>query len=98
IAATVAVGALCATGVGCLIVAGAVGGAMSSGAGSMVDVARGDEDFSLSGLAGTMIEGGLDGALSAGVSKFTGGAKALGLRKLGRPGKHVGGGSSAAPP
>ncbi|MFI5916006.1 LamG-like jellyroll fold domain-containing protein [Dactylosporangium sp. NPDC051541] len=74
IAATVAVGALCATGVGCLIVAGAVAGAMQAGAGYMVDVARGDAEFSWSGLADTMIEGGLDGALSAGVSKFTGGA------------------------
>ncbi|MGI5238567.1 LamG-like jellyroll fold domain-containing protein [Dactylosporangium sp. CA-139066] len=74
LAATVAVGALCATGVGCLIVAGAIAGAMQAGAGYMVDVARGDAEFSWSGLADTMIEGGLDGALSAGVSKFTGGA------------------------
>ncbi|WP_433076607.1 LamG-like jellyroll fold domain-containing protein [Dactylosporangium sp. CA-052675] len=74
ILATVAVGALCATGVGCLIVAGAVAGAMQAGAGYMVDVVRGDAEFSWSGLADTMIEGGLDGALSAGVSKFTGGA------------------------
>lgn len=73
LAAAVAVGALCATGVGCLIVAGAVAGAMASGAGYMVDVGRGDEKFSWSGLAGTMIEGGLDGALSAGISRFTGG-------------------------
>ncbi|MET8907613.1 LamG-like jellyroll fold domain-containing protein [Micromonospora sp. NPDC004551] len=77
LAATVAVGALCATGVGCLILAGAVAGAMSSGAGYMIDVARGDEKFSWSGLAGTMIEGGLDGGLSAGMSKFTGGANKL---------------------
>jgi len=74
ILATVAVGALCATGVGCLILAGAVAGAMQAGAGYMVDVARGDAEFSWHGLADTMIEGGLDGALSAGVSKFTGGA------------------------
>ncbi|MBB5112143.1 RHS repeat-associated protein [Micromonospora echinospora] len=86
IAATVAVGALCATGVGCLILAGAVAGAMSSGAGYMVDVSRGDEEFSWSGLAGTMIEGGLDGALSAGISKFTGGAS-----------KMLAGGASRAP-
>ncbi|WP_345509684.1 polymorphic toxin-type HINT domain-containing protein [Phytohabitans houttuyneae] len=39
----------------------------------MVDVGRGDQEFSWSGLAGTMIEGGLDGALSAGMSRFTGG-------------------------
>ncbi|WP_377343917.1 LamG-like jellyroll fold domain-containing protein [Plantactinospora siamensis] len=77
LAATVAVGALCATGIGCLILAGAVAGAMSAGAGYMVDVARGDEKFSLSTLASTMIEGGLDGALSAGTSKFTGGATKL---------------------
>ncbi|WP_432841102.1 LamG-like jellyroll fold domain-containing protein [Dactylosporangium sp. CA-092794] len=74
ILATVAVGALCATGVGCLILAGAIAGAMQAGAGYMVDVARGDAEFSWSGLADTMIEGGLDGALSAGVGKFTGGA------------------------
>lgn len=77
LAAAVAVGALCATGVGCLLVAGAVAGAMSAGAGFMVDVARGDQKFSWSGLAGSMIEGGLDGALSAGLSKFTGGATRL---------------------
>ncbi|MEE6262424.1 LamG-like jellyroll fold domain-containing protein [Plantactinospora sonchi] len=74
IAATVAVGALCATGIGCLIVAGAVAGAMAAGAGYMVDVGQGDEQFSWSGLAGTMIEGGLDGAFSAGLSKLAGGA------------------------
>jgi hypothetical protein len=105
--ATIAVGALCATGVGCLILAGAVAGAMSSGAGYMVDVARGDEDFSLSGLAGTMIEGGLDGALSAGISKFTGGANRLargaagkalggsGAAKLAGAGKRAGGGRAS---
>jgi large repetitive protein len=83
LAATVAVGALCATGVGCLILAGAVAGAMSAGAGYMVDVARGDQQFSVSGLVGTMVEGGLDGALSAGVSKFTGGiGNKLGTPKL----------------
>ncbi|WP_410809440.1 LamG-like jellyroll fold domain-containing protein [Micromonospora sp. 067-2] len=77
IAATLAVGALCATGVGCLILAGAAAGAMSAGAGYMVDVSRGDEDFSWNGLASTMIEGGLDGGLSAGLSRLTGGATKL---------------------
>ncbi|MET7951227.1 LamG-like jellyroll fold domain-containing protein [Micromonospora sp. NPDC005324] len=77
IAATVAVAALCATGVGCLILAGAAAGAMSAGAGYMVDVARGDEKFSLGNLASTMLEGGLDGGLSAGVSRLTGGATKL---------------------
>jgi ElaB/YqjD/DUF883 family membrane-anchored ribosome-binding protein len=91
--ATVAVGALCATGVGCLILAGAVAGAMSSGAGYLVDVARGDEDFSLTGLAGTMLEGGLDGALSAGISRFTGGASKLALHGAG---KALGGSGVAA--
>ncbi|MFC4999328.1 hypothetical protein ACFPIJ_15945 [Dactylosporangium cerinum] len=37
----------------------------------MVDVGRGDAEFSWNGLADTMIRGGLDGALSAGVDKFT---------------------------
>ncbi|MEQ4305131.1 LamG-like jellyroll fold domain-containing protein [Plantactinospora sp. B6F1] len=78
VAATVAVGALCATGVGCLIVAGAVAGAMAAGAGYMVDVGQGDEDFTWSGLAGTMIEGGLDGAWSAGLSRITGGLAGAG--------------------
>ncbi|BCL12610.1 LamG-like jellyroll fold domain-containing protein [Micromonospora sagamiensis] len=78
LAAAVAVGALCATGVGCLILAGAVAGAMSAGAGYMVDVSRGDEEFSWSGLAGTMVEGGLDGALSGGLSRFGGGSRLLG--------------------
>ncbi|MFJ5543624.1 LamG-like jellyroll fold domain-containing protein [Micromonospora chalcea] len=78
--ATVAVGALCATGVGCLILAGVAAGALSAGSGYMVDVSRGDSEFSWSGLAGTMIEGGLDGGLSAGLSRFTGG---LGTKALG---------------
>jgi ElaB/YqjD/DUF883 family membrane-anchored ribosome-binding protein len=91
IAAAVAVGALCATGIGCLLVAGAVAGAMSAGAGYMVDVSRGDQDFSWSGLAGTMIEGGLDGALSAGVSRFTGGA----TRALGGAAKATGGAAAS---
>ncbi|TWJ27833.1 intein [Micromonospora sagamiensis] len=71
--ATVAVGALCATGVGCLILAGAVAGALSAGTGYMVDVAQGEEKFSWSNLAGTMIEGGLDGALSGGLGRLGGG-------------------------
>ncbi|WP_327007722.1 polymorphic toxin-type HINT domain-containing protein [Dactylosporangium sp. NBC_01737] len=87
IVAAVAVGALCATGVGCLILAGAVAGALSSGAGYMIDVGRGDAEFSWSGLADTMIQGGLDGALSAGVDKFTGGAS-----------KYAGKGARAAMP
>ena len=87
IVAAVAVGALCATGVGCLILAGAVAGAMSAGAGYMIDVKRGDAEFSWSGLADTMIQGGLDGALSAGVDKFTGGAS-----------KYAGKGARAAMP
>ncbi|WP_405096834.1 polymorphic toxin-type HINT domain-containing protein [Micromonospora sp. NBC_01412] len=61
---------------GCLILAGAAAGAMASGAGFMVDVSRGDQEFSWSGLAGTMIEGGLDGALSAGLSRLGGGLRA----------------------
>lgn len=68
-AAAAAVAAICATGVGCLILAGAVAGAAAAGAGYMTDVARGDQKFSWSGLASTMIEGGLDGALSAGTSR-----------------------------
>ncbi|MEO3778473.1 polymorphic toxin-type HINT domain-containing protein [Micromonospora sp. B11E3] len=42
----------------------------------MVDVSRGDQEFPWSGLAGTMIEGGLDGALSAGLSRLGGGLRA----------------------
>ncbi len=83
VAAAAAVGALCATGVGCLIVAGAVAGAMSAGAGYMVDVAQGEEELSWSGLAGTMIEGGLDGGLTAGISKMTGGLTKLGGKAAG---------------
>lgn len=73
VAAAAAVGAMCATGVGCLIVAGAVAGAMSAGAGYVMDAARGDTTFSWSGLASTMLEGGLDGGLSAGLNRFTAG-------------------------
>ncbi|MEV0133053.1 LamG-like jellyroll fold domain-containing protein [Dactylosporangium sp. NPDC050688] len=103
IVAAVAVGALCATGVGCLILAGAVAGAMSAGAGYMVDVKRGDAEFSWSGLADTMIQGGLDGALSAGVGKFTGGAtKYMGKAASGMMGgaapRLLGGGSRAGLP
>ena len=103
IVAAVAVGALCATGVGCLILAGAVAGAMSAGAGYMVDVKRGDAEFSWSGLADTMIQGGLDGALSAGVGKFTGGAtKYMGKAASGMMGgaapRLLGGGSRAGMP
>ncbi|MEV0726977.1 LamG-like jellyroll fold domain-containing protein [Micromonospora purpureochromogenes] len=93
IAATVAVGALCATGVGCLLVAGAVAGAMSAGAGYMVDVAQGDEDFSWSGLADTMITGGLDGALSAGLGRLGSG---IGGKTLGASGSRMPGGTNRA--
>ncbi|WP_405110604.1 polymorphic toxin-type HINT domain-containing protein [Micromonospora sp. NBC_01405] len=100
-------GALCATGVGCLLLAGAAAGALAAGTGFMVDVSRGDEDFSWSGLAGSMIEGGLDGALSAGLGRFGGaiGTKALGgaasrmpslgSRMPGGSAVKAGGGSSA---
>ncbi|MFK3979481.1 polymorphic toxin-type HINT domain-containing protein [Micromonospora sp. NPDC050397] len=93
IAATVAVGALCATGIGCLILAGAAAGAMAAGGGYMVDVAQGEQKFSLGGLASTMIEGGLDGALSAGLSRLTG---PLGSR-LGGGGRSPGVGKSSGP-
>ncbi|MDQ7905799.1 polymorphic toxin-type HINT domain-containing protein [Phytohabitans sp. ZYX-F-186] len=72
---------------------------MASGAGYMVDVGRGDQEFSWSGLAGTMIEGGLDGALSAGMSRFTGGLTRGLTSRLPTPGlqaKPSGGGRSPA--
>ncbi|MFF5234696.1 LamG-like jellyroll fold domain-containing protein [Dactylosporangium sp. NPDC000521] len=109
IAAAVAVGALCATGVGCLILAGAVAGAMAAGAGYMIDVGRGDAEFSWGGLADTMIQGGLDGGFSAGMDKLTGGAGRWaggrgggggrgGLPSASRPGGGGGGLPSASRP
>jgi RHS repeat-associated protein len=45
IACTVAVAAVCSTGVGCLILAGAVAGAAAAGAEYGVDVAQGEREF-----------------------------------------------------
>jgi large repetitive protein len=97
LAAAVAVGALCATGVGCLILAGAVAGGMASSAGYMVDVARGDAEFSIGGLAGSFTEGALDGALSGGLSRFTGGLGGKLLGGLGNKVPGVGGKTPGAP-
>jgi RHS repeat-associated protein len=68
----IAVGALCSTGVGCLVVAGVAAGAAGAAAGYGVDVAEGKTDFSWGGL-GTRVgigaaAGALGGVLGKGVS------------------------------
>jgi RHS repeat-associated protein len=66
----IAIGAVCATGVGCVILAGAVAGAAGAAAGYGVDVAEGKQDFSLAGLATNVGIGAAAGALGAGVGKL----------------------------
>jgi RHS repeat-associated protein len=72
---TVAVAGVCATGVGCLILAGAAAGAAAAGASYGVDVAQGEKEFSAGDLATEMAVGGIAGA--------AGGALGAGGRKIG---------------
>jgi RHS repeat-associated protein len=68
----IAVGALCSTGVGCLVVAGVAAGAAGAAAGYGVDVAEGKTDFSWSGLGIRVgigaAAGAVGGVLGKGVS------------------------------
>ncbi|MEU1267409.1 RHS repeat-associated core domain-containing protein [Streptomyces sp. NPDC005799] len=94
----IAVGALCSTGVGCLIVAGAVAGAAGAAAGYGVDVAEGKTDFSIGGLATRVGVGAAAGALGGVVGK---GISALAPKVAGAVaktavGKAVASGSSKA--
>ncbi|MFI9584320.1 RHS repeat-associated core domain-containing protein [Streptomyces sp. NPDC052236] len=65
----IAVGALCSTGVGCLIVAGVAAGAAGAAAGYGVDVAEGKTDFSLGGLATRVGVGAAAGVLGGAIGK-----------------------------
>jgi RHS repeat-associated protein len=67
VAVAVAVGAVCSTGVGCVILAGAVAGAAAAGTGYGVDVAQGDREFSARDLATEMVIGGAVGAATGGL-------------------------------
>ncbi|MDX6237525.1 MAG: hypothetical protein QOG10_2340, partial [Kribbellaceae bacterium] len=73
----IAIGAVCATGVGCLIMAGVAAGAAGAAAGYGVDVAEGKKDFSWGGLAGNVAVGAAIGGLTAGAGAALGaGARA----------------------
>jgi RHS repeat-associated protein len=65
----IAVGALCSTGVGCLVVAGVAAGAAGAAAGYGVDVAEGKTDFSLGGLATRVGIGAAAGVLGGAIGK-----------------------------
>jgi RHS repeat-associated protein len=70
----IAVGAVCATGVGCLILAGAAAGAAGAAAGYGTDVVEGKQEFSWGGLASNMAFGAATGALTAGALAGAGAA------------------------
>ncbi|MFG3702322.1 polymorphic toxin-type HINT domain-containing protein [Micromonospora sp. NPDC047620] len=76
IAVTAAVASVCATGVGCVILAGAAAGAAAAGSAYGVDVAQGEREFSPKDLATEMVVGGAVGAATAGLD--------VGVDKLGR--------------
>ncbi|WP_079072264.1 RHS repeat-associated core domain-containing protein [Streptomyces canus] len=65
----IAVGALCSTGVGCLVVAGVAAGAAGAAAGYGVDVAEGKTDFSWGGLGTRVGIGAAAGVLGGVVGK-----------------------------
>lgn len=81
----IAVGAVCATGVGCLIVAGVAAGAAGAAAGYGVDAAEGKTDFSWGGLAGRVGLGAVSGLAGAGIGKAIGaGVRAAGGSAAGK--------------
>jgi hypothetical protein len=84
IACTVAVAAVCSTGVGCLILAGAVAGAAAAGAEYGVDVAQGEREFSGWDLGKEMAIGGAVGAVGAGAG-IVGGKVLAGAPRSARP-------------
>ncbi|MFE1957832.1 RHS repeat-associated core domain-containing protein [Streptomyces sp. NPDC059479] len=65
----IAVGALCSTGVGCLVVAGVAAGAAGAATGYGVDVAEGKTDFSWGGLGARVGIGAAAGVLGGFVGK-----------------------------
>ncbi|MFD8079149.1 RHS repeat-associated core domain-containing protein [Streptomyces sp. NPDC059718] len=68
----IAIGAVCATGVGCLVLAGVAAGAAGAAAGYGVDVAEGKTDFSAGGLAARVGIGAASGLLGVGIGKAVG--------------------------
>ncbi|MGW1212968.1 RHS repeat-associated core domain-containing protein [Streptomyces sp. NPDC002499] len=94
----IAVGALCSTGVGCLLVAGAVAGAAGAAAGYGVDVAEGKTDFSLGGLATRVGVGAAAGVLGGAIGKGVAAVapKVVGAIAKTAVGKAVASGSSKA--
>jgi hypothetical protein len=66
------VGAVCATGVGCVILAAVVAGAVAGGASYGTASALGDDRFSVRGLATNMSIGAVVGGLTAGAGQALG--------------------------
>jgi hypothetical protein len=75
VAAAALVGAVCATGVGCVILAGAVAGAVSAGYGYSLDVAQGEHAWDWGDFGKDVVEGAVVGGITAGV--LHGGGKLL---------------------
>ncbi|MBO0884776.1 MAG: hypothetical protein J2P17_31485, partial [Mycobacterium sp.] len=67
IAVGVLVGAVCTTGIGCVILAGAVAGAASAAYGYAYDVAQGEHDFNAGDFTKQTVIGGLIGGATAGI-------------------------------
>lgn len=81
----IAVGAVCATGVGCLVLAGVAAGAAGAAAGYGVDAIEGKAAFSWSGLAGRTALGAVSGVAGVGIGKAIGaGARAIGGTAAGK--------------
>ena len=72
----VAAAAVCTTGIGCVIVVGAISGAASSGSVYLFDVGQGDREYTGDDLATDMVEGAVVGAVTGVVFvKLSGAAK-----------------------
>jgi hypothetical protein len=93
VAAAAAVGLICSTGVGCVILAGAVAGAVSAGYGYGYDVAQGEHPWDWGDFGTDVAIGGVTGAATAGLLHGAGKLVKGGLSKL----RGGGGKPSAAP-
>jgi large repetitive protein len=93
VAAAAAVGLICSTGVGCVILAGAVAGAVSAGYGYGYDVAQGEHPWDWGDFGKDVAIGGVTGAATAGLLHGAGKLVKGGLSKL----RGGGGKPSAAP-
>jgi hypothetical protein len=74
---------VCSTGVGCVILAGAVAGAASGAASYGTGVALGDDEFSVSGLAKATAVGAALGAVTGGAAAGVGAASKAVLQRIG---------------